>query len=246
VREVPGGLSLELRTATEPASTRSLQVVALLLCTGTRFNEAAELLRLPGVEAARAAGLVVVGSPPAPAETAGWLGRHVVIVGGGDNAYHAAVGLCGLAGEVHLCHRRPARAQAWLLAEARAREAAGQLHIWPEHQLHEVRHSPARAVLARRGQHQPVELRLDRLVCLLGYRPNSEAWARLLGPLGQLERTADGYLVVDGSGHTSLPRIYAAGDVANPEHPCVATAMAMGSVAARSIERDLRAGRSPG
>ena len=38
---------------------------------------------------------------------------------------------------------------------------------------------------------------------------------------------------------TSIAQIYAAGDVANPRDPCVATAVAQGAIATRSIQEDL-------
>jgi thioredoxin reductase len=246
VAAVAGGLQVELRTSAAGASAsgppRTLMAAAMVLCTGTRFNEAEELLRVPGVEAARAAGVLTVGNPPAPEDTARWVGQRVMVLGGGDNAYGAAATLCGVAAEVHLVHRRRSRAQAWIQAEVRALADEGRLQLWPEHHLQEMRLGPARALIAN-ASGRPVERSVDRVLCLLGYRPNTEAIARLLLPLGHLQRTIDGYLTVDASGRTSLPRVYAAGDVANAEHPCVATAVAMGSVAARTIERDLRSAR---
>ncbi|MDJ1177027.1 FAD-dependent oxidoreductase [Roseofilum sp. BLCC_M114] len=47
-------------------------------------------------------------------------------------------------------------------------------------------------------------------------------------------------IATDRFGRTSIPGVYAAGDVANPRDPCVATAVAQGAVVARSLDEDLQ------
>jgi thioredoxin reductase (NADPH) len=76
----------------------------------------------------------------------------------------------------------------------------------------------------------------DRVVLLFGYRPNSDQpWLADLA----LEKDADGYLLVDGNMETSCRGVFAVGDVANPVHPCIPTAVAAGTMAAREIEKRL-------
>ena len=58
--------------------------------------------------------------------------------------------------------------------------------------------------------------------------------------VGALALAPGGQIITDPFQRTSIPRIYAAGDVANIRDACVATAVAQGAVAARSIEEDLR------
>ena len=55
-----------------------------------------------------------------------------------------------------------------------------------------------------------------------------------------LERDRRGYLVVDANMETSCPGAFAVGDVANPIHPCIATAIATGTMAAREIGKRLK------
>jgi thioredoxin reductase len=43
--------------------------------------------------------------------------------------------------------------------------------------------------------------------------------------------------VVDDNTETSCRGIFAVGDLANPAHPCIATALASGTIAARQIRR---------
>jgi thioredoxin reductase (NADPH) len=71
---------------------------------------------------------------------------------------------------------------------------------------------------------------------LFGYRPNTDkSWLLALAPATDVL----GYLVVDGNMETSCRGLFAAGDVANPAHPCIATAIASGAVAARQIAKRL-------
>ena len=82
------------------------------------------------------------------------------------------------------------------------------------------------------------DLEVDHVVLLLGYRPNTdEPWLAELA----LDQDADGYLIVDGNMETSCRGVFAVGDVANPTHPCIATAIASGTMAAREIQRRLSA-----
>ena len=76
------------------------------------------------------------------------------------------------------------------------------------------------------------------MVLLFGYRPNTDApWLAGLA----LDKDADGYLVVDRNMETSCRGVFAIGDIGNPAHPCIATAIASGTMAARTIQRRLSA-----
>ena len=80
------------------------------------------------------------------------------------------------------------------------------------------------------------DIEVDHVVLLFGYRPNTnEPWLAELA----LATDALGYLVVDGNMETSCRGVFAVGDVSNPAHPCIATAIASGTVAARTIEKRL-------
>jgi thioredoxin reductase (NADPH) len=82
------------------------------------------------------------------------------------------------------------------------------------------------------------ELEVDHVVVLFGYRPNTDApWLAGLA----LDKDADGYLIVDRNMETSCRGAFAIGDVSNPAHPCIATAIAGGTMAAREIQRRLSA-----
>jgi thioredoxin reductase len=86
------------------------------------------------------------------------------------------------------------------------------------------------------------EIDVDHVVLLFGYRPNTnEPWLTELA----LATDALGYLLVDGNMETSCRGVFAVGDVSNPAHPCIATAIASGTVAARTIEKRLASATAP-
>jgi thioredoxin reductase (NADPH) len=79
-----------------------------------------------------------------------------------------------------------------------------------------------------------IELELDHLFSYQGADPNCEL-ARSLG----VDQTAGGYLKVDAECRTSVPGVYAAGDVTRYSSHQVSTAVHEGAVAAAALNHDL-------
>jgi len=80
---------------------------------------------------------------------------------------------------------------------------------------------------------------------MYGYRPNTEI-VDLFTPALRPERTPSGHLQVDNWQRTSVPGIYAAGDVTENVQPAIPTAIAQGLAAAKAMERDWKAGTRAG
>lgn len=223
-----GDFSIELHDAS--GTTRSEVAAALLIATGTRFRGAEVLAGIPGFGEIPAARFAF--GPYAFADLVGCAGHRILIVGGGDNAFENARLLAPSAASVDLVLRSPPRAQQAL----REAVAAGHCRI----------HQPARiAVLAFAGNAVHVTLDsgrqivVDMIHVLAGYEPNTAFLKETFGPT-DLSLDAAGYLRVDAAGRTSLPGVYAAGDVCNPTFPSVVSAIAQGAHAAKTIEYDLR------
>lgn len=199
---------------------------ALILATGTRLVE----LDVPGAAAATAARRLRLIAPDPAYDDA--RGVPVVVVGGGDNALWVAAQVAPLASSVVVVVRSTLRAHRAIrepvLADPRVRFVHGArvAAIEPDHVVLEgadgaVTREPAGLVYAA-----------------LGFVPNSEDARRWLS----VATDDAGYVLVDGDAKTSTPRVFAAGDVANPGHPCTATAIAYGTIAARGVERWLDRG----
>ncbi len=136
-----------------------------------------------------------------------YVGRDVVIVGGGDSAIDWALMLGTLAASVTLVHRRDAfRAHAGSVEKARASEVTmltnAQVTALEGDTILE------RAVVSVKGEEQPRVLRCDKVVAALGFTAN-------LGPLRQwgLELRDNRHLAVDTAMRTNLPGVFAAGDI---------------------------------
>lgn len=226
-----GGVTLELENG------QRLAGAALVIATGTRFRGQEVLAQaLAGTEPLPEQ---IAYGPYAFQEVAAQSGRHVVIVGGGDNAYENARLLLAAGARVTLVIRSQAKAQQQMLAAVADRPGC-DIRLATE--VVSIIPRPTGLLLGLRSSRGDEELTADRLHVLAGYEPNTgfltgflpPAWHRML----RLDEA--GYLEVDSWGRTGIRGIYAAGDVCNPEFPSVVSALAQGAKVAKAIERDLR------
>jgi thioredoxin reductase len=212
---------------------QSLRCAALVIATGTEFRGEEWLDRVENARRLAALGRVHVG-PTWPGEPGAKVGNHVVVVGGGDNAFDVAHFLVrkGVKATVVLRAKAP-RAQALLVERVNAGVTAGLARIITDRTVAALdQHDAAIRLRLSDG----TELVADHVVLALGYRPNTHApWLAALA----LRQDPEGYLMVDSDLETSCRGVFAVGDVSNPAHPCVATALASGTVAAREIQKRL-------
>jgi thioredoxin reductase (NADPH) len=213
--------------------TQSLSAAAIVIATGTRFDGEEWLDRVDNARRMAERGRVHIGAPWA-GEPGADLGSHVAVIGGGDNAFDVSRMLVEKGVRVTIVMRSPApKAQPLFVQRLRKHQSSGMTQILV-----------GRTVRAIEEAHSRVRLRLDdgdhfeadHVVLLFGYRPNAgEEWMATLA----LATDQQGYVVVDGNMETSCPGAFAVGDIANPVNPCIATAIATGSMAAREIGKRL-------
>jgi len=229
-----GGFRIELAPSSGvgAAQSQSLSAATLVLATGTRFEGEEWLDQVANARRMMERGRLHVGAPWA-GEPNAEPGSHVAIVGGGDNAFDVARMLVERRVRVTIVMRSQApRARPALVEQLRGHPPE-MARVWRQ-----------RSVRALEDGNGGVRLELDHgerfeadhVLLLLGYRPNSDApWMAKLG----LARDGRGYIVADRNMETSCPGVFAVGDVANPSHPCIAVAIASGTIAAREIARRL-------
>lgn len=155
-------------------------------------------------------------------------GKHVIIIGGGDAAIENALILGELAERVTVIHRsREFRARPEFLAKARA---SANVDFKTETYVTAIRGEERFVGVDVAGPGGAVDsIDADLLLVRIGFKPNSE----LLRGLAELD--VSGYIQVDVNSETSIPMIYACGDVANPISPTISTATGMGATAAKAI-----------
>jgi thioredoxin reductase (NADPH) len=171
-------------------------------------------------------------------------GDTVCVVGGGNTAVEEALYLSNIAEKVHLIHRRDKfRAEAILIDKVNAKVAAGkiELHLW--NTLDEVLGDSSGVTGVRLKSTQDGTTTKDVAVkgCFIaiGHQPNTDIFK------GQLEMK-DGYIVtktgLDGMATmTSVPGVFAAGDVQDHIYRQAITSAGTGCMAALDAQRFLEA-----
>jgi len=161
-----------------------------------------------------------------------YTGRRVVVVGGGDAAVEEAMYLTKFATEVYLIHRRD-RLRAEKVLQERAFRNEKMKFIWDsvvtEILGDENGVTGVRVKNVKTGDE--FEHPTDGVFVYIGNVPNTQ----FLG--GQLELTERGYIVTDRRCHTSVPGVFAAGDVQEWVLQQIATAVGSGAMAAMEAEK---------
>ncbi len=205
---------------------------ALIIATGA----SARYLGLPSEQAFMGQGV----SACATCDGFFYRNREVAVVGGGNTAVEEALYLANIASKVTLVHRRETfRAEKILIDKLYARVAEGKIELKLNASVNEVL-GDNKGVTGVRLQHNDggsSELKVDGVFIAIGHTPNTSLFE------GQLA-LKDGYLVVNGGRDgnataTSIPGVFAAGDVADHVYRQAITSAGAGCMAALDAERYL-------
>ena len=163
-------------------------------------------------------------------------GRVLVVVGGGDSAMEEALFLARYASTVHVVHRRAELRASRIMAE-RAR-AHPRIAFLLAHEPVAVRGDTLMRALVVRDLATGVEREIEAagLFFAIGHEPSTAFLA------GQRRLDAQGYIAtVPGSTETSVPGVFAAGDVQDRRYRQAITAAGSGCMAALDAEHFLSA-----
>jgi thioredoxin reductase (NADPH) len=204
---------------------------ALVIATGAR----AKWLGLPSEERFRGFGV----SACATCDGFFFRGKEVLVVGGGNTAVEEALYLSNLASKVTLVHRRDSfRAERILQKRLFGR---ANVEIIFDHALHEIVGSeqpPTVRGVTLRHVHSGAEMKrsADGVFIAIGHAPAVELFK------DQLRMTRSGYIATEpGSTATSIPGVFAAGDVTDERYRQAVTAAGLGCMAALDAEKWLMA-----
>ncbi|MEX3955062.1 thioredoxin-disulfide reductase [Trinickia sp. EG282A] len=206
---------------------------ALIIATGA----SAQYLGLPSEEAFMGRGV----SACATCDGFFYKQQHVAVVGGGNTAVEEALYLAGIANKVTVVHRRDKfRAEPILIDRLLAKEKEGVVEIKWNHVLDEVKGDDS-GVTGVRIKHTQTgvttDVALQGLFVAIGHKPNTDIFA------GQLEMK-NGYIITNGglNGNataTSIPGVFAAGDVQDHVYRQAITSAGTGCMAALDAQRYL-------
>ncbi len=206
---------------------------ALIIATGA----AARYLGLPSEEKFRGRGV----SACATCDGFFFRGQRVAVIGGGNTAVEEALYLAHIAAHVTLVHRRARLRAEKILQDRLFREVeAGKISVAWNRTVEEVL-GDAQGVtgvrLASRPGGERQELEVTGVFIAIGHTPNTGLFT------GQLAMR-DGYLKVRGGAEgdataTSIPGVFAAGDVSDPVYRQAITSAGSGCMAALDADRYL-------
>ncbi|MCL4425415.1 MAG: thioredoxin-disulfide reductase [Firmicutes bacterium] len=197
----------------------------VILASGARERK----LGVPGEEEYRGRGV----SYCATCDGAFYKGKQVVVVGGGDSAVEEGLYLTRFAGKVTLIHRRD-QLRAVKTAQERAFANPKMAFVWDtvvEEIMGTRMVENLRLKNVKTGQIS--ELAADGVFIYAGMEPNSEFLQ------GLVEMDSSGYVISDENMATSLPGVFAAGDLRKKSLRQVSTAVGDGATAAMAAERYL-------
>jgi thioredoxin reductase (NADPH) len=201
----------------------------VIIATGAQ----ARWLGLPSEAAYQGAGV----SACATCDGFFYRGKKVAVVGGGNTAVEEALYLTHHAAQVTLIHRRDSfRAERILQDRLFANPKVSV--IW-DHQVEEVLGGGTPAVVTglrlantKTGAEQVIET--DGVFIAIGHTPTTALFA------GQIKIDSDGYIVTaPGTTETSVPGVFAAGDVQDKIYRQAVTAAGTGCMAALEAEKFL-------
>lgn len=188
-------------------------------------------LEVPGEEELRGAGV----SYCATCDGAFFRGRTVAVVGGGDAALEDAIFLARMCEKVYIVHRRDKLRGAKRLQE-RLQALENIEFVWNSETVAIEGDAQVEALRLRQTKTGEEKRRdVDGVFIAVGIAPESELYA------GQLELDEQGYIRADESGQTSVPGVFAAGDVRTKALRQILTAASDGANCVASAERYLQA-----
>lgn len=204
---------------------------ALIIATGAT----AKYLGLPSEQAYMGKGV----SACATCDGFFYRNQKVAVIGGGNTAVEEALYLSNIASEVTLVHRRDQfRAEKILINRLLDRVENGNIRLALNHKLDEVVGDDS-GVTAVRLRHTETDeitsLDIHGLFIAIGHKPNTELFE------GQLAME-NGYILVKGGSQgdataTSVPGVFAAGDVADHVYRQAITSAGTGCMAALDAEK---------
>ncbi|NDY89677.1 thioredoxin-disulfide reductase [Ideonella livida] len=206
---------------------------SLIIATGA----SAKYLGLPSEEAFAGRGV----SACATCDGFFYRGEEVCVVGGGNTAVEEALYLSNIANKVHLVHRRDKfRAEAIMIDKLMEKVAAGKIVLHLHRTLDEVLGDATGVTGVRLRSTQDdntLDVTLKGCFIAIGHQPNTGIFD------GQLDMK-DGYLVTRGgqagfATMTSVPGVFAAGDVQDHIYRQAITSAGTGCMAALDAQRFL-------
>lgn len=227
--EITMDLATDIDLQTQPFSVKTYSkeyhVKSLIITTGADPKK----LGIPGEKELTGRGVSYCGTCD------GWFfkDKDIVIVGGGDSALEEGLFLTRFVKSVTVIHRRD-ELRASAILQKRAFNNPKLDFIWDSVVTEILGDEAVEAVRLKNVKTGQETIKDTKAIFVaIGHRPNSEMF------VGQLELDDRGYIVVNEKMETSVPGVFAAGEIADPNYRQVVTSAGMGAAAAIQATRYL-------
>ncbi|MEK6777502.1 MAG: thioredoxin-disulfide reductase [bacterium] len=161
--------------------------------------------------------------------------KEITVIGGGDTALEEAIFLTKFASKVTVVHRRD-EFRASRIMQDRA-SANKKIHFVLDSAIEQILGEDKARVTGLRIRNvkngEVTDIPCEGVFIAIGHEPNTKVFQ------GQIELDAKGYIALKGKTQTSVPGVFAAGDVVDPVYKQAITAAGMGCMAALDAERFL-------
>lgn len=213
-------------------SGEQLQAISIVLATGVRPRT----LDIPGEKELKGKGMI----ESAARDRDLFAGQDVCVVGGGDAAVENALLLAEVCATVTVVHRsKKLRARREFVERLQPNHA---VTVFTESVLTRIigaEHVEAVEILRKDGL-KPFQLAVRGVTIRIGVEPNNDLFRE------QLELDQRGYIRINSEQETSVPMVFAIGDVSNPAAPTISSATGAGATAVKVIAARLNAQRVNG
>jgi len=156
---------------------------------------------------------------------------ELVVAGGGDSAMEEATFLTKFASKIHLVHRRKELRASKVMQERAFDNPKIEFHF--ESVIEEIggNEKVQKVVLKNTQSNEKSTLEVGGVFVAIGHEPNTKLFA------GQVELDDQGYIVLKNRTETSVPGVFAAGDVHDHRYRQAVTAAGYGCMAAIDLDK---------
>ncbi|MBK8814234.1 MAG: FAD-dependent oxidoreductase [Methylococcaceae bacterium] len=218
----------------QACNVRPVDVRGLVIATGVRVIGDERFNDIPGFQSVHEKGLISFFPLDHLDKLELLKQKTVAVIGGGNNAYYTALDAAKSGATVYLLVRSKPKARNHVQKEAEFFIEKKIITVFTESQVSEFRQQGGRMAIHVAGNNLSTErLEVDRVFVRAGFAANSD-FMNTFEALSGINKQG-GYIETDDKKRTSIPWVYAIGDIANPRYQSLVAAIADGAVAAQDI-----------